>query len=468
MKSLKNIISAGLLLSQLAYFNCGFRENPVLYAETEPQTQDSLSLDDTENISPRETDPKFHCLYYVFEDENNDVSDIMDLSDDNSPLNKVTNFYKREGNRYGLDINVSFEVTGPIKISKTDLVGDSRRTFNELAISEADSSISREHIIPILVSDDDIFFSCYASNVIINHRLFNNFEEILAHEIGHFFGASDHYQSFARYYPEGFAEPDKKPLYPENFTEVMTNSKTLENAVIGLYSALQMGWVKEKVSDAKPVIHMFLELPDSLNRKKCILKMLYYNPNYDLPHELGSFENRTYPGRHLIEEIMIDFEGDGVQDTVLRDEQIDNKIIEGENALRINEPHIIFEYPSYGNFKTIATAIGEEGLKGYDTADVEVKPPSASFLKTLQDTIKILKFEPHDTYIEYAVNVPYIKAAFNGNVRQTNQEGWMHFGPNFSTDTPGEQRVTFWHDYYKTYEEAPEHLRADTTFNAQW
>ena len=66
---------------------------------------------------------------------------------------------------------------------------------------------------------------------------------VIAHEILHTLGASDKYDlaTLAPLYPGGYAEPERDPLYPQSFAEIMA----------GRYAA-----------DA----HTF-EMPESLDRR---------------------------------------------------------------------------------------------------------------------------------------------------------------------------------------------------------
>ncbi len=83
----------------------------------------------------------------------------------------------------------------------------------------------------------------------------NNF--VITHEMLHTLGATDKY-SFANNqpaFPDGYAEPDKVPLYPQQYAEVMGGRipldqmnaeipKGLNEAVIGLQTAWEIGWIK--------------------------------------------------------------------------------------------------------------------------------------------------------------------------------------------------------------------------------
>lgn len=80
---------------------------------------------------------------------------------------------------------------------------------------------------------------------------------ILAHELLHTLNATDKYD-FATsmpVYPDGFAEPDKSPRYPQDFAELMGGRtpisedkavipKSLKQTIIGPKTAREIGWLK--------------------------------------------------------------------------------------------------------------------------------------------------------------------------------------------------------------------------------
>lgn len=81
---------------------------------------------------------------------------------------------------------------------------------------------------------------------------------IVAHEILHTLGASDKYDlaTTQPYYPIGFADPDRTPLYPQSHAELMagripvsadraTVPRSLESVVIGRTTALEIGWLEQ-------------------------------------------------------------------------------------------------------------------------------------------------------------------------------------------------------------------------------
>ena len=80
---------------------------------------------------------------------------------------------------------------------------------------------------------------------------------VLAHELLHTVGATDKYDlnTTLPVYPEGFAEPDKTPLYPQDFAELMGGRvpiskskaeipKSLAFTLIGDLTAREIGWIQ--------------------------------------------------------------------------------------------------------------------------------------------------------------------------------------------------------------------------------
>ncbi|HYN54324.1 MAG TPA: hypothetical protein VES38_06435 [Methylotenera sp.] len=80
---------------------------------------------------------------------------------------------------------------------------------------------------------------------------------IVAHELLHTLNATDKYDlsSTLPIYPDGYAEPDKEPLYPQNFAELMGGRipisevkaeipKDLKQTLIGDKTAREIGWLK--------------------------------------------------------------------------------------------------------------------------------------------------------------------------------------------------------------------------------
>jgi len=80
---------------------------------------------------------------------------------------------------------------------------------------------------------------------------------ILSHELLHTLNATDKYDltTSMPIYPDGFAEPDKSPLYPQHLAELMGGRtpmseneaeipKSLKQTIIGTKTAREIGWLK--------------------------------------------------------------------------------------------------------------------------------------------------------------------------------------------------------------------------------
>lgn len=102
-------------------------------------------------------------------------------------------------------------------------------------------------------------------NLYADDKRFNN--PIILHETLHTFGAQDHYDLFTGnpIFPLGYAEPDKKPLYPQTKSEIMggyipnneqdfTMPENLEFVVLRENTAKELGWIESK-EPGKPHTH---------------------------------------------------------------------------------------------------------------------------------------------------------------------------------------------------------------------
>lgn len=83
----------------------------------------------------------------------------------------------------------------------------------------------------------------------------NNF--VIAHEMLHTLGATDKYdfRNNSPQFPQGFADPEKQPLYPQRMAEIMggripvnENSSVipygLEHVIVGPYTAEEIRWIR--------------------------------------------------------------------------------------------------------------------------------------------------------------------------------------------------------------------------------
>jgi len=78
---------------------------------------------------------------------------------------------------------------------------------------------------------------------------------VITHELLHTVGATDKYDSTGNpLAPDGLAEPDRSPLYPQRRAEIVAGSiassatnakmaKSLKQCALGKKSALEIGWM---------------------------------------------------------------------------------------------------------------------------------------------------------------------------------------------------------------------------------
>lgn len=82
-------------------------------------------------------------------------------------------------------------------------------------------------------------------------------DTVIAHELLHTLGATDKYDPRTNQptQPDGYAEPDRQPLYPQAFAELMggrvpvssteaTTPESLEQVIVGAKTASEIGWSK--------------------------------------------------------------------------------------------------------------------------------------------------------------------------------------------------------------------------------
>jgi hypothetical protein len=80
-------------------------------------------------------------------------------------------------------------------------------------------------------------------------------DAIIAHELLHTLGATDKYdlRTNQPMHPDGYAEPDREPLYPQSFAELMggripvsstesTTPESLQQVIVGAKTASEIGW----------------------------------------------------------------------------------------------------------------------------------------------------------------------------------------------------------------------------------
>lgn len=92
-----------------------------------------------------------------------------------------------------------------------------------------------------------------AADTLINHACL-----VIAHEMLHTFGATDKYdyETLLPFYPDGFAEPDLQPLYPQTMAEIMAGvipvsetkikkPKNLHEVTLGRKTCVEIKWLEE-------------------------------------------------------------------------------------------------------------------------------------------------------------------------------------------------------------------------------
>jgi hypothetical protein len=95
-------------------------------------------------------------------------------------------------------------------------------------------------------------------NAFADRRMEGSNDAVIAHEVLHTLGATDKYDLATNQprHPEGFAQPDRQPLYPQSAAELMggriplssTESRipsSLRQVVVGPVTATEIGWQKQ-------------------------------------------------------------------------------------------------------------------------------------------------------------------------------------------------------------------------------
>ncbi len=94
-------------------------------------------------------------------------------------------------------------------------------------------------------------------NAFADRRAAGQNNVVFAHEMLHLFGATDKYNKSNNMplYPEGFAEPDREPLYPQQWAEIMGGRRPisenkaeipdkLNHTLIGELTAQEINWLQ--------------------------------------------------------------------------------------------------------------------------------------------------------------------------------------------------------------------------------
>lgn len=95
------------------------------------------------------------------------------------------------------------------------------------------------------------------ANVFADVRMRGSNQVVIAHELLHTFGATDKYDPATNLprYPDGYAQPELNPRYPQRLAELMAGRvplsasrveipNSLEQTVIGPATAREIGWAR--------------------------------------------------------------------------------------------------------------------------------------------------------------------------------------------------------------------------------
>lgn len=162
---------------------------------------------------------------------------------------KIKEFYEREAKKYGVSLTINLDVKGYyfIKDKPPRLHNESPDKLKKFFDNEAKKQnidISKYDVVNYAYFsniEEGAYFITFGSNIdgkktfnqlyISSDAIFVGISTI-AHEMGHAFGAGDSYipsTGGSCEYPEGYAEPYKKPLYPQNYACLMCKTIMLDD-----------------------------------------------------------------------------------------------------------------------------------------------------------------------------------------------------------------------------------------------
>jgi len=164
---------------------------------------------------------------------------------------KLKEFYENEAQKYGVDLSINLDVYGPYNLSNK-APQRSRRdsvtplvTFFDNETQKLNIDLSKYDVINyVYFTSENTFVSTVSGNKTYNEvsihfdEIFNGINTII-HETAHVFGAWDTYssQGWGCEFPYGFCEPDKEPLYPQDYACLMCGFIPLEEkSSIGAWS----------------------------------------------------------------------------------------------------------------------------------------------------------------------------------------------------------------------------------------
>jgi len=183
---------------------------------------------------------------YTFEDVFNNPAGITKIYPTGSSvpeyayysIYKLKEFYENEAKKYGVDLNISLDVKGPYTLSNKPpqrLRDESPAELEKFFDGEAQKyniDISNYDIINYIYFTSENWFVSTVTDKKTLDQATISFDEFfsnimtITHEMGHIFGAGDTYEAgtWSCRYPDGYPEPNKKPLYPQSKACLMCKS----------------------------------------------------------------------------------------------------------------------------------------------------------------------------------------------------------------------------------------------------
>ncbi|MCK5624556.1 hypothetical protein KAI04_01820 [Candidatus Pacearchaeota archaeon] len=206
------------------------------------------------------------------------VTNILDLTGREvysyPSLYQIESFYEGEAKRYGKNLNLEIDILGPYFISEVAPVrgrsggGFELNNFFHFLKSEMNLNLSKYGVVNYVYFGNESsypFVSTASGNETFNgfsisiDGLFG-YVNTISHEMGHEFtplGSGEGYEKGGRcIFPYYYVEPNKIPLFPQNFGCVMcgsimdnNNSRSpiwnLNLLKICNHTAFDLGWIKE-------------------------------------------------------------------------------------------------------------------------------------------------------------------------------------------------------------------------------
>jgi hypothetical protein len=197
---------------------------------------------------------------------------------DNSRFQDIGEFLKREGRRYGQSLHnpVLIQLAAPVRTLPPPLPTGNNglsigiwslkmrwwawRRQREDGLPEPDVQVfvqyRGEQGQPALDRSVGLRKGMYALvNAYSSTAMASRNRVVIAHELMHILGASDKYDPATSLplHPDGYAQPNRTPLYPQKLAEIMggrialspDNARipaSLEYCVVGLETAREIGW----------------------------------------------------------------------------------------------------------------------------------------------------------------------------------------------------------------------------------